>query len=171
MEPNSPKLIPDRVFDVVNQMEKDEQRKYLVMGKGCATKIKKIKNPSEAAYQVNVCMKENSLEVFTLFVLSNGMQKLILTIFCLYIVIFFSLIISFIDGYESKIQQPNQLKISRGGVHEWMHFEGKKMRYNSQVAIKLMHILAGADYNQFYKVLREKQFSEPRLVVFINYLL
>lgn len=41
MEPNSPKLIPDRVFDVVNQMEKDEQRKYLVMGKGCATKIKK----------------------------------------------------------------------------------------------------------------------------------
>lgn len=102
-------------------------------------------------------MKENSLEVFTLFVLSNGMQKLILTIFCLYIVIFFY-------SYESKIQQPNQLKISRGGVHEWMHFEGKKMRYNSQVAIKLMHILAGADYNQFYKVLREKQFSELFIV-------
>lgn len=68
MKPNSPKVTPDRFLDLLNQMEKDDQRKYLTMSKGCSTKVKSIKNPTEVAYQANVCLKRNSVEVFILFV-------------------------------------------------------------------------------------------------------
>lgn len=63
IKPNGTKFDFSRFLEVMAKMDPEDANKYYIMGKGCAKKLKPIKDSIEYVYQYHVCQKTNSLEV------------------------------------------------------------------------------------------------------------
>lgn len=50
-------------INFLSQLSEKEQNIYLKMGKGCAKKVRRIKDPIEKIYQGQICLKENDNDV------------------------------------------------------------------------------------------------------------
>lgn len=63
MKPNSTKIDPSEMIDLAQKLTNQEYQNLLTLSKGCLSRVRKVKEPTEVAYQLNVCGKQNSLEV------------------------------------------------------------------------------------------------------------
>lgn len=67
MKPNSTRIDPSEVIELAQKLTSEEYRNMLTLSKGCMARIRKLKEPTEVAYQLNVCAKQNSPEVNNCF--------------------------------------------------------------------------------------------------------
>lgn len=67
---DSYKFDPSVFIDLVPKLTDKDHANYIKLSRGCLNRIRKIKDPIEVAYEMNVCMKQNAPEVrvFYLFV-------------------------------------------------------------------------------------------------------
>lgn len=63
MEPNSTKIDPSELIELAQKLTSEEYRNMLTLSKGCMSRVRKLKEATEVAYQLNVCAKQNSPEV------------------------------------------------------------------------------------------------------------
>lgn len=63
LEPDSVRLNITKTMDLYMQLPKEDQVILSGMGRGCMQKTRRIKDPYEFAYQINVCAKQNDNEV------------------------------------------------------------------------------------------------------------
>lgn len=63
MKRGSTTFYPSTLFDLMEEMTEEEQKKYFKLIRGCAKRISRIKDPVEVSYQARVCEKENDPDV------------------------------------------------------------------------------------------------------------
>lgn len=63
IDPVSGKLTPDKFIDIWEHFSEEHQENFMRLGRVCLPRLKKIKDPIEAAYQIVHCAKENDMEV------------------------------------------------------------------------------------------------------------
>lgn len=67
MKPNSTKIDPSELIDLAQKLNNEDYKNLLTLSKGCLSRVRKLKEPTEIAYQLNVCAKQNSPEVNVIF--------------------------------------------------------------------------------------------------------
>lgn len=67
MKPNSTKFDPSKLIEFAQKLTDEEYKNLLTLAKGCLARVRKLTKSTEVAYQLNVCAKQNSLEVNNLF--------------------------------------------------------------------------------------------------------
>lgn len=78
-KPNSTRLDIAYMMDIVEQLPREEQDIVFKIGRGCVKRIIHIKDPFEAAYEINVCGKENDNVVCSNLSTKNQTPILIIT--------------------------------------------------------------------------------------------
>lgn len=63
MRPNSLKISFQSIFDVSHEFTDDEARRMSKLYVGCEKRVKRIKDPAEKVYLLNVCAKKNVNDV------------------------------------------------------------------------------------------------------------
>lgn len=63
MKPNSTKVDIGEFLTLMADLSDEINLKYFRMSRGCHEKIRKLKDPVEVAYQLNVCYKRNAPDV------------------------------------------------------------------------------------------------------------
>lgn len=67
MKPNSTKIDPSEVIELAQKLNNEEYKGMLKLARGCLSRVRTLKEPTEVAYQLNVCSKRNSPEVNNFF--------------------------------------------------------------------------------------------------------
>lgn len=75
MKPNSTKIDPSEMIELVQKLNNEEYKDLLTLARGCLSRVRTLKEPTEVAYQLNVCGKRNSPEVNNLFFLFLSLNK------------------------------------------------------------------------------------------------
>lgn len=63
MRPNSTRIYTESAMEFIDKFNDQEQKNILKLSRGCLSKVRKLKDPLEVAYQSAVCTKQNDNEV------------------------------------------------------------------------------------------------------------